>query len=262
MANGDAAAAAGLAVFASTQDIRQGYDNDNIRGDELAQHLTAGTHPASAIVSGTLSTARIPNLNADKITAGTLDSDRIPNLNASKITAGTLTRPISTSSACTITGQLNVQRIQATNASYGIDGVTGSPYFSGLLYAVATYNTAVPGIYRSVWVSSNGQFGHTASTRKLKQNIVDATLTADAAKQLKLREFRYKTDVKENGDNAHVHVGLIAEELLEIPGMEKFVFFDKDGNPEGIHYELLALALIPLIQDNEARLTALEERLK
>jgi hypothetical protein len=36
MANGDAAAAAGLAVFASTQDRRQGYDNDNIRGDEIA----------------------------------------------------------------------------------------------------------------------------------------------------------------------------------------------------------------------------------
>jgi len=36
MANGDAAAAAGLRVWASTQDIRQGYDNDNVLGDEIA----------------------------------------------------------------------------------------------------------------------------------------------------------------------------------------------------------------------------------
>lgn len=37
MANGDEAAAKGLAVFAGTQDRRKGYDNDNIRGDEIAR---------------------------------------------------------------------------------------------------------------------------------------------------------------------------------------------------------------------------------
>jgi len=36
MANGDLAAAKGLAVFPGTQDRREGYDNDNIRGDEIA----------------------------------------------------------------------------------------------------------------------------------------------------------------------------------------------------------------------------------
>jgi hypothetical protein len=36
MAVGDAAAAAGLKVFPSSQDRRLGYENDNYRGDELA----------------------------------------------------------------------------------------------------------------------------------------------------------------------------------------------------------------------------------
>lgn len=47
-------------------------------------------HSASEITSGTLDSARIPNLSASKITSGTLDSARIPNLSASKITSGTL----------------------------------------------------------------------------------------------------------------------------------------------------------------------------
>lgn len=58
MAHGDEAAAAGLAVFAPIQDLREGYENDNIRGDELARHITNGTHPASKI-TGTITAAQI-----------------------------------------------------------------------------------------------------------------------------------------------------------------------------------------------------------
>jgi hypothetical protein len=56
MANGDKAAAAGLAVFAGTQDRREGYDNDNVRGDEIADVMAripagkmavAATEPAA-----------------------------------------------------------------------------------------------------------------------------------------------------------------------------------------------------------------------
>ena len=36
MAIGDAAAAAGLDVFPSDQDLRLGYQNDNQRGDDIA----------------------------------------------------------------------------------------------------------------------------------------------------------------------------------------------------------------------------------
>ena len=47
MANGDDAAAAGLTVFSGTQDRRQGYDNDNIRGDDIA-HVIAKLPTVSA----------------------------------------------------------------------------------------------------------------------------------------------------------------------------------------------------------------------
>lgn len=47
-------------------------------------------HDAGDITSGTLATARIPNLDASKITSGTLAAARIPGLDASKITSGTI----------------------------------------------------------------------------------------------------------------------------------------------------------------------------
>lgn len=51
MAIGDAAAAAGLSTFAATQDKRLGYQNDNMRGDELAAEIAA-----RAALAGTVAT--------------------------------------------------------------------------------------------------------------------------------------------------------------------------------------------------------------
>ena len=45
---------------------------------------------ASDIISGTLTTSRIPDLSANKIISGTFDPARIPSLPASKITSGTV----------------------------------------------------------------------------------------------------------------------------------------------------------------------------
>ena len=58
---------------------------------QLNNKAAAGhDHDARDITSGTLATARIPNLDASKITSGTLAAARIPGLDASKITSGTI----------------------------------------------------------------------------------------------------------------------------------------------------------------------------
>lgn len=49
MAVGDAASAAGLSTVAPTDDRRIGYEDINRRGDELADHITDGTHDWSKI---------------------------------------------------------------------------------------------------------------------------------------------------------------------------------------------------------------------
>lgn len=44
MAHGDIAAATGLPVVPPTADIRLGYDEINLTRDEVATHMTTGTH--------------------------------------------------------------------------------------------------------------------------------------------------------------------------------------------------------------------------
>jgi hypothetical protein len=67
MANGDAAAAAGLLVFPDTQDLKEGYDNDNIRGDEIAavmvrtSTLESNEHTAKSIVNASVSAVTVTN---------------------------------------------------------------------------------------------------------------------------------------------------------------------------------------------------------
>lgn len=93
MAIGDSAAAAGLAVFAPTQDKRLGYQNDNVRGDELATHMTNGTHPANKITGqfttaqyadGSVTTIKVadsaitdPKIKAGEVKTRALDSQAV-----------------------------------------------------------------------------------------------------------------------------------------------------------------------------------------
>lgn len=98
------------------------------------------THPASDIVSGTLDTARIPNLDAGKITTGTFNDARIPNLAASKITSGTFdTARIPNLDANKITsGTLDNARLNSAIADVTVagGGPTGNPPRAGSLWFV------------------------------------------------------------------------------------------------------------------------------
>ena len=57
--------------------------------NQLTAGSFSGSMAASNVDSGTLGTARIPDLDASKIASGTLGTARIPDLAASKITSGT-----------------------------------------------------------------------------------------------------------------------------------------------------------------------------
>lgn len=127
MANGDGAAAAGLAVFSGVQDHALGYDNDNVRGDELAAHMVDGGHPWSKITSkpstfpassnsvgtaqlkdeavtfskispGAVTRTRIADgaVGVDQIGSEAVNNARIADgaVTGSKIAAGTITRSL------------------------------------------------------------------------------------------------------------------------------------------------------------------------
>lgn len=122
------------------------------------------------ITSGTINTARIPNLSAEKITTGTMSADRISggqidatdvnivNLNASNITSGTIsaskiqggtldasTMTVSNLRADSISvGQLTAEQIQGLPASKVVSGQFDSARIPNLTAAKITSGTFDP----------------------------------------------------------------------------------------------------------------------
>lgn len=86
--------------------------------------LLSASINASLVDSGTLQSARIPNLDAGKVTTGTFAVDRIPNLSADKITSGTfsINRIPGLSAGKITSGIFDIDRIPDLNAEKIISG--------------------------------------------------------------------------------------------------------------------------------------------
>ena len=96
------------------------------------------------------------------------------------------------------------------------------------------------------------------SDERLKENILPYTADAlGGLRQLKMKTFNYKGDPQLN-------IGLIAQEVLQIPGGEFMVFTGQDGHL-GVDYDV-ALGMLTrsvqqladLVDSINVRLTALE----
>lgn len=188
------------------------------------------THDGSAIVSGNINVPGSLRGTSITVNNGVGGSSVILNQNGN----------------VAVGGRLDVSTIH---------NVTGNIYNGG------AYTTSVAyGAYRALWVNVDGLFGHTASNRASKQDIVPTSLDPDAILDAEIVDFRYKVAVEKEGDKAALEVGVIAEQLIEV-GLGRFVFYSESGEPEGVHYERLAIAIIPQLQKQAERITSLEERL-
>jgi hypothetical protein len=168
----------------------------------------------------------------------------LPTLVANLAAAGvTWAGPVNTSGAITTTAD-----VTAANVHLGNNGTVWSDY---------ALNNPVTTGYFALYVNADGRFGRTPSALKYKQDIANFTPAEQAVFAIQLRQFRLRQAVEEMGDAAPIEHGLIAEELAAV-GLEWLVLYGPEGEPEGIAYEKVALALIPAIQDHETRLTALE----
>ncbi|MEW1986384.1 tail fiber domain-containing protein [Pseudarthrobacter oxydans] len=131
-----------------------------------------------------------------------------------------------------------------------------------------TNNVAGTEFY-ALWVGNDGGFhlGRNVSSIKYKENVTDASVAPLAV--LNLRPVRYDrkptTGPAQPGDDAPAEVfpgakgefGLIAEEVAQhVPEIvTKF-----QGEIDGVRYDLLAVALLEVVRDQENRIRALENR--
>lgn len=160
-------------------------------------------------------------------------------------------------------GSIEGFSFQATGGSIGAFRDTGTYTYVGfgtarVINATDVYSQAVSG--RTVLISSALTLGTSTSSARWKEDI--APLDYDTADILKMNPifFRYKEDHLEPGSDRPLEVGLIAEDLAEL-GFEEVIFRGKDGQPDGIAYERLAVLLLKVCQDQQKQIDALAARL-
>lgn len=119
------------------------------------------------------------------------------------------------------------------------------------------------GTWYSVWVEGNGTFARNTSSIRFKKNVRDYEINPDDL--LKLRPVIYdrKDTIDEETGETKIgrkdEVGLIAEEV-KAAGLDWMVNY-LDGEVDGLRYDLLGVALVPVVQRQAAQISDLEARL-
>ncbi len=145
-------------------------------------------------------------------------------------------------------------------ASSGVDATaraTANAAKDGQLNA-GVYSRVLSGFYRVAYIGADGLLGWVSSSRRYKKNIKPAVVDVGAVLSMELVTFLYKVEI-DTARHAELQHGLIAEQLHDL-GLTWLIDYGTDGQPEGVRYDRIALALLPAVQDLAARVTALEAR--
>lgn len=156
--------------------------------------------------------------------------------------------------------------------------VTGNISATGAISAggVATFPAGVSSLdarnrvlstgFAGAWIDSSGRFGIQPSSQRFKKNI--APWSTDISKLLELRRvtFRYIVAIDDDPDamSKPKQLGFIAEEVVAL-GFPEFVFYDEDGDVQGLNYDRMVVALLELAvwehEQNRLQFEALNARL-
>jgi hypothetical protein len=257
MATGDAAAAAGLSVVAPTDDARLGYDAINRRGDELANHMTSGTHKWSQIAekpttfppsAHTHAASTIPttgsNVQTDLNFLSTSKADKSNTYTTSQTYSRDQVDTAFVARDSAIAGRAFAYGGDPNNARFS-DGPTGD-----------AFNRTVGGNRFATWMSDDGGvrvFGRSVSSRRYKDEIEAHEVDVAAVLELEPVTYHYKSD--EPGVR---EFGLIAEDVHDAGLPEIVTRFN--GRIDGIRYDLLSVALLAVVKAQHAELEALAAR--
>ena len=247
-----------------------------------ASQIATNTITATQIASGTITATQI---SSSYVYAGTINATQI-NANS-----GTYTGAISAASG-TIGGfTIASTYLQSSYITLNSDGTITTSGTSYLKYVaingatLSTYVLAANGdgtisgqwsvggyLYNPGYISTTGAanmrintvsglIAYTSSVRAHKLEIKDQQIPVESIMALKPSSYVDKFEADEKGTTKGLprYLGLIAEDVDAIPVLKDLLVDRKTtGELMGINYDRIAVALIPMLQEHEARLNKLE----
>jgi hypothetical protein len=130
-----------------------------------------------------------------------------------------------------------------TNPSHVLD-VAGDMQVTGNIFLPNLPWGAGNSTYYVSYNNSTGLLGYSSTTSsiKYKKDVRGLDIDMNKVMELKPRAFRWKSDNSED-------VGFIAEEVNEI--IPQLVGFDKDGQPESVKYDKVAVYLLGVVKEQQ-----------
>lgn len=109
--------------------------------------------------------------------------------------------------------------------------------------------------------TATGRISRSTSSLRYKTDVHDFRPDPDTWFRMRPARFRSRAEVDRNGDRARWHIGLIAEDLDAL-GLTELVLYDKNGRPDAVQYERLAVGLLDLIRNLATQVRNLTDRVE
>ena len=168
-------------------------------------------------------------------------------------------------SGAVVNGGLTVSSGGFSAGSGSFSSISNSGTYSGNGFPTVGANTVSGASFpANTFVSSAGNLARKtdASERRLKENINELEFDTEAFININPVTFNYKREAVSDDDQAaRKNIGFILDDF-EDAGLDEFLVFQADGDDfKQLRYDLMAIYLHKVVQEQGAQIKALEARL-